>query len=488
MRHKDGTWRYIEMVANNLLEDASVGGIVLNSRDITERTTLRDRLQHQAFHDPLTGMPNRALFLDRLKHALVRASRRQESVTVMFLDLDNFKVINDSLGHQGGDQLLIAIGERLKQCLRPADTAARLGGDEFTVLLDELTDTKDALEIAKRIQANLQAPLDLDGHEVFTTVSIGIVISTAETEHPETVLRDADVAMYRAKTSGKAQYAIFDRSMNQHALERLQLASDLRHAIDRGELRVFFQPLIDLPSGRISGTEALVRWQHPGRGLLLPGAFIQLAEETGMIMSIGMWVLEEACRQTRLWQDQHAQEPPLTVSVNVSARQFQHPTLANDVAGILARTGLAPQCLELELTESILMENAQANLATLQQIKQLGVQLAIDDFGTGYSSLAYLKQFPIDILKVDRSFIDQLGHPTSDNAIVEAIRTIALALNLNIVGEGIENANQLAHLQRLGYHRGQGYYFARPVAAADLAGLLDTTPIDIADVHQEIVA
>ncbi|HKC74261.1 MAG TPA: EAL domain-containing protein, partial [Chloroflexota bacterium] len=381
----------------------AITGAIGVSHDITQRTRAEAALQHQAFHDALTGLPNRALFLDRLEHALARAHRQAGAVGVLFLDLDRFKVVNDSLGHAAGDLLLVAVAARLKGCLREEDTVARFGGDEFAILLGEVDEVSMTLRAAERIIQALDAPFHLDGHDVVTATSIGIVTSTPQ-HTPADMLRDADVALYRAKNRGRGRYEVFDETMNAQALERLELEADLRGAVERGEFAVYYQPKIALATGCVVGVEALVRWQHPRRGLVSPAAFIPLAEETGLIRPLGQWVLEEACRQTKRW---HEQMPSLALvtSVNLSARQFQQPTLVEDVAAALRQSGVTPGCIQLEITESVAMEDAEAAVTTLQQLKALGVQLAIDDFGTGYSSLAYLKRFPVDELKIDRAFV-----------------------------------------------------------------------------------
>lgn len=444
--------------------------------DISARKALEERLQHQAFHDPLSNLPNRMLFMDRLRQALARVRRSEGTLAVLFLDLDNFKVINDSLGHHVGDQLLIAVAERLRSCLRTQDTAARLGGDEFTVLLEDVADVRDATHVAERIIEQLRAPFTIHGQDVYTSPSIGVALSSAEHEHADTLLRDADLAMYRAKTGGKARYEVFDRSLNTQAIERLELENDLRRVIEREELRVYYQPVIDLQTGRIVEVEALVRWKHPQRGLISPARFIPLAEETGLILPLGRWVLAEACRQVRAWQLEYPLDPPLMLSVNLSARQFQHPTLLDDISAIVHAAELPAESLKLEITESVAMHDATATISTLWLLKGLGIAIAIDDFGTGYSSLGYLKRFPIDALKIDRSFVDQLDLNPENRAIVKAVVTLAHTLNLSVTGEGIETLDQLEHLQSLGCERGQGFFFARPVPPEALSDLLATPP------------
>jgi diguanylate cyclase (GGDEF)-like protein len=391
-------------------------------------------------------------------------------VGVLFLDLDRFKLVNDSLGHAAGDLLLITVAERLKECLREEDTVARFGGDEFAILVAELEDPSAMLSAAKRVISALDASFHLEGHDVVIGTSIGIVTNVPK-HTPADMIRDADAALYRAKAKGRGRYEVFDETMNEQALERLELEADLRAALERGEFLVYYQPKITLASGRVEGMEALVRWQHPRLGLISPAAFIPLAEETGLIRPLGQWVLEEACRQTKQWLDR---DPDLTLvtSVNLSARQFQQPTLVEDVASALQRSGVDPGCIQLEITESVAMEDAESAVAILHQLKALGLQLAIDDFGTGYSSLAYLKRFPVDELKIDRAFVSGLLHESEDASIVNAVASLGHALNLSIVAEGIETAEESRHVHILGCEIGQGYYFAQPLAQADAGDFL----------------
>ncbi len=472
LRHTHGGWRTSELMLSNLLTEPGIAGVLLTCRDISERKAFEERLAHQAFHDALTGLPNRSLFTERLQHALGRARRQQTTVAVVFLDLDNFKLVNDGLGHEAGDHLLVAVAGRLRDSVRPGDTVARLGGDEFTILAEDLADEQTISDITERIVEALRQPIMAGGQEVFTTVSLGTAVSVGGPETPEDLLRDADTAMYRAKSNGKAQRVVFDRSMNTQAVERLELETDLRRALANGELVCHYQPIMLLETGGISEVEALVRWEHPVRGLIPPGRFIPLAEESGIIVALGRWVLEEACRQAREWQRLCPHQPPLTVSVNLSARQLQQPELVEDVVAILSRTGLHPTSLKLEITESVMMLNSEATLPKLLRLRSLGIRLAVDDFGTGYSSMAYLSSLPIDTLKVDRSFVTGIGQSMESFAIVRAIVMLAKALNLCVTSEGIETREQLARLKMLGCNQGQGYLFARPMPAEAFGVLL----------------
>lgn len=471
VRHQNGEWRFLEVLTRNLLADPHVGGIVLNARDVTERKGLESELSRQAFSDALTGLPNRALLIDRLTHALARGERLAGAVAVLYLDLDNFKLVNDSLGHEAGDALLAAVATRLQNGIRTGDTLARLGGDEFIILLEDIAGSDEAIEVACRILDAVAAPFPLHDREIFVNVSIGIALSTPDCDASD-LLRDADTAMYVAKRRGKAGYELFTPEMHAQSANRLMLETTLRHALDRREFELHYQPVVDLASGRIAEMEALLRWRHPERGLLYPGDFIPIAEETGLILPIGRWVLAEAAHQTRTWQHQYPSQPPLTVSVNLSARQFQDGALMQDVTDILAETGLSPDNLKLEITESALIENVEETVATLTSLKHLGVRVAIDDFGTGYSSLAYLQQFPVDILKIDRSFVQRLEGRSEATALARNIVDLGKALHLTVTGEGIETGEQLAALRELGCEQGQGYYFDRPMCAEALGALL----------------
>lgn len=454
-----------------------VDGLPLLARgtnhDITDRKRAEERLVHQAFHDSLTGLANRALFRDRLTHALARARQGTERATILFVDLDNFKLINDSLGHSHGDELLAAVADRLRDSLRTADTVARFGGDEFTILMEDVRDAGDAISTAERIMACLQAPVTVAGHDIVVTPSIGIAVSSPEHEGPDELLREADVAMYRAKGTGKARYHVFDASLGIGSGARLQLESDLRQAVDRNELLLHYQPVIDLATGRIRGMEALVRWNHPDRGLLLPCEFIPIAEETGLILPIGTWVLSEACRQAHEWHTIYPDHADLVMSVNLSMRQFQLPNLVAQVAATLRRTGLAGSGLLLEITETMMIHDPNAAVTAIQALKDLQVHVAIDDFGTGYSGLSYLKRLPVDLLKVDRSFVTGLESELAETEILSAVIKLAHALDMRIVAEGVENGVQAQKLRALDCNYAQGYYFSPPLSAAAATTLLE---------------
>src|SRR5215213_4375498 len=472
---KDGTSFPVEYVSTPILQDGEVVGSVVTFKDITERKALEDQLRHQAFHDPLSALPNRALFMDRLEHALTRANRRGSKVAVLFMDLDNFKVINDSLGHKAGDQLLKAVAKRLKVNLRPEDTAARLGGDEFTILGEDVTSIGDVAQMAERIAEILQPPFILEEQEVFATVSIGIALNISTQEQPEDLLRHADLAMYRAKHRGKARYEMFEPSMDAKAVERLMLETTLRRALIRQQFRVYYQPIVTLENNEVAGVEALVRWEHPQRGLLLPEEFLSIAEETGLIVRIGQWMLREACKQARVWQERYPSTPPLTISVNLSTREFFHPKM---VAEFIGESEIDPASLQLEITEGAMSSNGTYSAdRTLRNLKHIGVKLAIDDFGLGYSSLSYLKRFPVDLLKLDRSFIAGLGQDTEgvskDAEIVKAMIDLTHALGLKVIAEGVETSEQLALLRNMKCDLAQGNYFSEPLPSGALAKILE---------------
>ncbi len=443
-------------------------------RDISERRRAEALRQRDTLHDSLTNLPNRTLLMDRLGLSMERLKgRRRHKFAILFLDVDRFKIVNDSLGHARGDQLLVAIAERLQSCLRPGDTLARLGGDEFAMLCEEIQGVSEATRVADRIHRAMVPPFPLDGHEVFATMTIGIAVSAAAYERPEDILRDADTAAYRAKTLGKARHEVFDKDMHSHAVALLKLESDLRRAIERREFRLHYQPILSLEDGRIAGFEALVRWQHPERGLLLPAAFLEVAEETGLIVPIGSWVLQEACRQLGAWR---ASSPPLVMSVNLSSRQASQPDLVQEVGRILKDTGLDPSRLRLEITESVLMEHADSVTESLSQLKALSIQLHIDDFGTGYSSLSYLHRFPLDALKVDRAFIRRIGEPGGRPEILRAIVGLAHNLGMEVVAEGVETQAQLEELKSLRCRYAQGYLFSKPVDSEAAERLITALP------------
>jgi diguanylate cyclase (GGDEF)-like protein/PAS domain S-box-containing protein len=440
--------------------------------NLTERKALEERLHYQAYHDPLTDLPNRRLFANHLKRALERTHGRKSAV--LFMDLDNFKVVNDSLGHEVGDHLLVAVGQRLKGCLRKGEVAARLGGDEFTLLLENISSAGEAEEVAARIIRELKAPFAIEGHLIFATISIGIALSDAVGRAQEDLLmRAADIALYRAKGRTKACFEVFDRDKDAYALERLELENDLRRAIERDELKLCYQPVFSLESNNIAGMEALLRWEHRERGVMRPREFIPIAEETGLIVPIGRWTLEKVCRQAREWQDSYQIDPSPIAGVNLSLRQFQHPGLVEDVARVLRETGLEPGNLALEITESVAMHDEEATMATLEELKSLGVWLVIDDFGTGNSPLSYLtSQFKMDHLKIDGSFVRKFVEDPDDSAIITGLIDFAHAVRLRVIAEGVETAVQLKRLKAMGCEFVQGNYMAKPLAPAEASELL----------------
>jgi diguanylate cyclase (GGDEF)-like protein/PAS domain S-box-containing protein len=482
LRHADGRWIPIEGVRTDLRHDPAVAGVVLNMRDISDRAALQERLAHLAFHDSLTGLANRALFRDRVQHALARSSRSghlASEVAVVFLDLDDFKTINDSLGHAMGDALLQAVAARLQQCVRAADTVARFGGDEFAVLLDQ-PDADGPAIAARRILDALALPLPVRGKELHVAASLGVAVA-APGEGPDELIRNADAAMYFAKKRGKRTFELFAPSMHEAALERLVMEADLREALTHGQFHLMYQPIVDIRTRGIIGFEALIRWQHPVRGLVSPAQFIPVAEETGQIVGIGRWVLAEACRQAAEWRrllaTQAGARPvggtPLIgdpesesalISVNVSARQFgTGDRLLADVRSALEAAGLPPRCLQLEITETAMMQDSAAALAVMLKLNQLGVRIAIDDFGTGYSSLSYLEKFPVHVLKIDKGFVDDLGSGSGESSLARAIVRIARTLGMRVVAEGVETAVQAQRLLEMGCRSAQGYLFSRPI-------------------------
>ena len=459
LRHKDGSWREFEVQYSNLLDDKHVGGFVLNSRDISERKVFENQLAHQAFHDQVTGLANRALFEDRVSHALSRLSRDTNPIAIMFIDLDDFKTINDSLGHTAGDRVLQTVATRLAATIRPSDTAARFGGDEFAVLLEGIGDSQQAAHLTERVISALEQPLLIEGQELFIGASVGICISNNhEDPSADDLLRNADVAMYMAKRDQKGSYRVFESTMHASAVARLELRADLQRAIDAGQLEVQYQPMIKLDGGNVYGFEALLRWHHPSKGAISPMDFIPLAEETGLIIPIGRWVLNQACHQAISLQQAFTGTGALSINVNLSVKQLQSETILADVQDALQTSGLSPESLVLEITESVMMADTDLAVARLEALKALGVRLAMDDFGTGYSSLSYLNRFPVDILKMDRSFL-RSGAP--DSGLAAAIVSLGDALNLQVVAEGIEQTTQLSTLRTLGCDLGQGFLFAK---------------------------
>jgi diguanylate cyclase (GGDEF)-like protein/PAS domain S-box-containing protein len=476
----DGTSLWTENTGTNLLSLPMVGGIVVNARDISERRTLQARLTHQAFHDELTRLANRSLFLNRVAHAVARVPRSRHPAAVLFLDLDDFKKVNDSLGHAVGDELLVAAASRLTTCVRPGDTIARLGGDEFAVLLEDVVDMSDVVAVAERISAALRAPFRAPRRDVFIGVSIGI--ATVEMgSTPDEVLRNADLAMYFAKGQSKGHYVIYAQEMHDHVMDRLEMEADLRAAVGRDDFLVEYQPIVNLTTGEVHGAEALVRWQHATRGVIPPGRFVSMAEETGLIIPIGRAVLREACECAREWRARHRGRRPLQMSVNLSGRHFDETSIVDDVRAALQDTGLEPWALTLEITESVLMQRSDTTLEKLRSLKALGLNLAIDDFGTGYSSLGYLQQFPIDVLKIDRTFVEVVGDEEKDPVLARAIIALGRTLRIETIAEGIERREQRDGLRALGCTLGQGFLFARPMSAGDFtANVLERPPDELA--------
>ncbi len=465
IRAADGTYHWV--LTRGMLLRAGDGTPIRmagSQTDISARKQTESQLLHDALHDALTGLSNRSLFMDRLDHVLAKARRRPEGLfAVLFLDLDRFKVINDSLGHLLGDRLLVEFGRRLLEAIRPGDTVARLGGDEFAILLEDLRESGEAAEVAERIQKDLAIPFTLDGQDVYTTTSIGIAFGVPSYDRPEQLLRDADTAMYRAKVTGKARHEVFDADMHADVLTQLQLETDLRRAVDAEQFLLHYQPILSLTTGRIVGFEALMRWEHPQRGLVSPGDFIPLAEETGLIVPIGWWVLEAAARQMKEWQQRFPASRHLSVSVNLSARLFRREDLHDRVMEILRASGLAPESLRLEITESALMDYVDGSVHMLDALRREGIDVQIDDFGTGYSSLNYLHRFNISALKIDRSFISRLGVVGENSEIARTIITLARNLGIKVVAEGVETREQLHHLKALGCDYGQGFLLSAPL-------------------------
>ncbi|MCU1458986.1 MAG: diguanylate cyclase/phosphodiesterase with sensor(s) [Actinomycetia bacterium] len=471
LRHADGSWHWFEVGLTNRLDDVDIGGVVANMRDVTERRLFEQQLEYQAYHDPLTQLPNRAQFLEHLERALFESRQNADLVAVMFLDVDRFKLVNDSLGHDVGDRLLMEVASRLKQSLRPGDVVARFGGDEFTVLLDQLTAPADVEVVAERLLRNLRAPIVVGGRELFVTASIGVAVGDETEALAGDLLRQADLAMYVAKDKGRARWEVFEAHSAPRVVERLELEGEMWHATENGEFVVYYQPEVDLRTGEVVGVEALVRWKHPTRGLLTPDDFIPSAEESTLIVAIDRLVLATACARASEWVDARNGRVP-HLAVNLSPRFLRQSHAFEEVQEVLAESGIDPTRLQLEITERSALADDERTLRTLEKLREIGIGVAIDDFGTGYSSFAYLKQFPIDVLKLDKTFVDALDQPGPDHAIVQAVIAMGHALGIHIVAEGVERPEQAARLRDLGCDGAQGFLFAPAVPVAELEELL----------------
>jgi len=471
LQHADGTFRCFEVSVMNRLGDRDVQGLVCNLHDVTERRRVEEALQHQAYHDALTGLPNRASFLEHLERARRVAEREQHSLAVLFLDVDRFKLVNDSLGHETGDRLLVDVAERLEHTVRPGDVVARFGGDEFTVLL-AVADAADAVRVAERITDMLQRPVTVGGRDLVVSSSIGIALSHAGADEPSDLLRQADLAMYVAKEKGRSRWELFDAASAPHVVERLELEGDLWRALEREELVVHFQPEVLLTDERVVAAEALVRWNHPRRGFLAPGEFVPFAEESSLICSIDRYVLARACHWARQWSDERSPNDRIVVSVNLSPRFVRQPDAVSDITGIVRAAGVDPRCLQLEITERTALTDVEHTVATLHALRTMGMRVAIDDFGTGYSSLGYLKRLPVDVVKLDRSFVEGMDTAESDVAIVQAVITMGHALGMKVTAEGVERAEQAVRLAALGCDTAMGWYWSPSLAPEVLGDVL----------------
>ncbi len=478
IRHREGHYLWVLARGVVVRDDSGTALRMAGSQtDITARKRAEAQLLHDAFHDVLTGLANRALFVDRLQVALASAARKRNgNFAVLFLDLDRFKNVNDSLGHAAGDQLLTAIARRLEGFLRPGDTLARLGGDEFAILVNEVIEVADAVHVAQRVQELLSQRFLIDNGEVYISASVGIALSSTGYRSADEILRDADISMYRAKAAGRNRYEIFDREMHKSAVALLKLEMDLRRAVQEGNFVMYYQPIVALGRGRMVGFEGLVRWRHPERGLITPQQFIAVAEETGLIVPIGWWVLAESCRQIAEWQGRYPLDPPLSISVNVSGKLFMQKDMVKRVVDTLESNRLDPSSLRLEITENILMDHGEPALLKLAELRGLGVQLHIDDFGTGYSSLSYLQRFRYDTLKIDRTFIADMESSGDADVIIETIISLADLLGMNVIAEGIETADQVERLRKMHCPQGQGFWFSRPLAPPDAERLIADSP------------